>query len=355
MAGKPHIHKQRFVERRIMKKMIADYGELLPDKIEVCEHIHSKYRPLHMNQCRFLYRLAAHCDDLNEIEQIMEEYANHGWKRPYNDNTLECFQFCYGKEAGQRLYNAKICTCRERTIQQIADGTNAFANGRATAACKEAMVRFVANDPLWHRKRIRGCREFYIHRGITDPKIIEDEIRKVSETLPKYTKEEYIAKFGIDKWNKTVEARAAGLRNNGVVGRSKEANRFFEEVVKRCGFNDNFYWYAKSDKGEYWAKADDNRYFFVDFCIPSIKVAIEYNGYRYHPKSEIDSEYDARRSSYMLTSSEKWAYDEKKRAAIKDNGFLLIEVWSDNLPEMTTFCDELKRIVDERLKSLSAV
>jgi hypothetical protein len=354
MAGKPSIHKQRFVERRFMKKMVVDYGELPPDKIEVCEHIHSKYRPLHMDQCRFLYRLAAHCDDLTEIKEIMDLYASHGWKRPYNDNTIECFQFCYGKEEGQRIYDARCVKNREHTLQQIKDGKNPFTNGKAKEACKVAIAKLVAEDPLWHRKRIRGCREFYISRGITDPKVIEEEIRKVSSYLPRYTKDEYIAKFGIEKWNALNEAKIKGMRDKGVVGRSKESNMFFEEVVKLCGFDSDFYRYAKSFKGEYWVQHEDE-YFFIDFCIPSAKIAIEYNGYRYHPKYEHDIAYELRRSKSMRPLAEKWAYDEKKREAIKTNGFLLIEVWSDNLPEMTTFCDELKRIVDERLKSLSAV
>ena len=352
MVGVVHIHKQKFVERRFIKRLSKDVGELPSEKLAICEELNSKYSPLSMRAGEFLYELAYHSNDKQEIETNLLQFIDNKCKIPYTCNSKDCMMFKYGKVYGSQKYEDTKIRLAAQVKEQIKQGKSKIGSEMSILA-KEAVKQLVEADPLYHRKKNKTCIEYYHSRGIYDPAIIEQSISAAISTLPRNTKES----FTPERWEEIVEARKKGLRDRGIVGYSKEANKFFEKIIDTGVLKNLDYWYSKTHRGEFWVRdiADNNKYYFVDFCIPELKIAIEYHGHRYHPKSIDDLEYEKHRFSSMLPLEEKWQYDEQKRKSIKDRGFYYIEVWSDNLPDIHEFCDMLKEIIHERHKSLFAV
>ena len=264
MTAKAYPHKRKFMERRFIKRMKDEVGELPSDKIALCEQLAKEYNPITMNAGCFLYKLA-----------------------------------------------------------------------------------YYSNDP-----------EYYTSRGIYDPAEIERLISEHNKNnIVPCTKERIVSLFGESRWEEIVEARKQGMRDKGVVGYSKQATAFFDRVVETGIFGNYEYWYSKTHRGEFWVRDINNndKYYFIDFCIPELKLAIEFHGYRYHPKHENDLDYERDRFGSMLPLKEKWEYDETKRNTIKARGYYYIEIWSDNVPSIDKFVEQLKEIIHERHKLVSSV
>lgn len=133
----------------------------------------------------------------------------------------------------------------------------------------------------------------------------------------------------IQKYKDSMNSIISTKKSSGYV--SKESLKFFLPLYKHCrklGFKRNEIYFGISGSREFFIKdmniKNTNCGAFFDFCIPKIKLIVEYNGTFWHPRNVedwrnpwIDYNYAMERETY-------------KKNLIKSRNFELIEVWSDN-------------------------
>lgn len=159
---------------------------------------------------------------------------------------------------------------------------------------------------------------------------------------------------GTSRYNrlKSINSQKAIKQIND--GKSKEATIFFDKLTETNLFDGYDLWYASNTNGEYWIRDIDNnsKYYYIDFCVPELKIAIEYHGVKYHPKHQHDTNYELGRFGTLKPLSEKWSYDEQKRKSILLRGYSYIEIWSDNVPSIDDLKTRLEEIIVENTRPI---
>ena len=96
-------------------------------------------------------------------------------------------------------------------------------------------------------------------------------------------------------------------------------------------------YYGGNGRQEYFLYDDvSKRYYFYDFTIlkGDIKLIIEYNGFKYHPRKEKLTEEEWKNWKCLFNESvdaeTKYQDDCKKRDLALSNGFKYLEIWSDD-------------------------
>ena len=161
-----------------------------------------------------------------------------------------------------------------------------------------------------------------------------DEGVKRFETLRKsysFTREDYINKYGEDQW---IEKRC---KTNKKKFYSKEAKRFFEilleKINKKFGAVSDLKWLE--DEFFIW----DNEYrriYFYDFYfkINNIKIIIEYDNIFWHPRKNKDGVFNKNYNdsfSSVLTPEEKMEYYERKINIAKYRGYNIIVIETEKI------------------------
>jgi len=70
-----------------------------------------------------------------------------------------------------------------------------------------------------------------------------------------------------------------------VSGTSREAINFFKRLISLVDLRgDEYYFHNGEQNSEWWIRdfEDRKKFYFLDFFIPSISLAIEYNGIGWH-------------------------------------------------------------------------
>jgi hypothetical protein len=118
-------------------------------------------------------------------------------------------------------------------------------------------------------------------------------------------------------------------------GVSKESLKFFVPLYKKCrklGFERNDIYFGIKGSREFFVRdsTKENQGKFVDFCIPSINIVIEYNGTFWHPRKENEWEHP------FLDYEAAKLSDEYRKQLCENRNLDLFLVWSDdNLIEKT--------------------
>jgi very-short-patch-repair endonuclease len=90
---------------------------------------------------------------------------------------------------------------------------------------------------------------------------------------------------------------------------------------------------------------------FYDFCIPDLKIIIEFNGAKFHPNKNKLSEEDFNQWTQLLSkqsAEEVYKKDMFKMKLAKDNGYDIFIVWeNDNFNDKI---NELKFEINNKLK-----
>lgn len=348
MVATAHIQNRDFFSRRFMKRLLL-LGELTVDRKELVSELSLSVHPISNNAAGFLYTLALTADSHQEIRDNFKEYIDNRGRCPYNTNSLSQLVFCHGLTEGTSRYNRLKSINSQKAIKQINDGKSKAGKKMAEAAVCAIKNRLI-EDPLFYRKRNKGCKEYYISRGITNEDEISRLINNHLSTMPIVTKEKIIAEHGLDRWKEIKKARLDGMRlAKTPAGYSKEATIFFDKLTETNLFDGYDLWYASSTAGEYWIRDidDNNKYYYIDFCVPELKIAIEYHGIKYHPKHQHDTDYESGRFGSLKPLSEKWEYDEQKRKSILLRGYSYIEIWSDDVPSIDDLKTRLEEIIIE--------
>ena len=96
--------------------------------------------------------------------------------------------------------------------------------------------------------------------------------------------------------------------------------------LRKIGIPKEQIYFGISGSNEYRIKGESG-FRMYDFCILSHKIIIEYHGTAWHAKNEEESKYKTNPIGTLLESS--WDNDCYKKLLAIQNGFSIIELWSD--------------------------
>lgn len=147
-----------------------------------------------------------------------------------------------------------------------------------------------------------------------------------------------LEKYGVEYYSQT-NTHKNKIRDFLVKSRnifsSKEANNFFKELKekldKRIRIDDMYFSeYSK----EYFLRSKEKIYFY-DFCIPSLKIIVEYNGTHVHPNINMSKEeWDKWRNPFTKECADTvYKKDLRKAEFAKNKGFSIYFVWSNENKE----------------------
>lgn len=192
--------------------------------------------------------------------------------------------------------------------------------------------------------------EYYLNRGYN-----EIEAKEIISKLKKESSmfcPEYYQKLGYpieESKNLSYEYwKDNCYKNNSNV--SKESLKLFSIVYDRIKNLDMCVYFGDSNIGkkEYFLyDKNESRYYFYDFTIlkGDIKLIIEYNGFKYHPRKEKLTEEEWKNWKCLFNegvdAETKYKYDCKKRDLALSNGFQYLEIWSDD-----DFDSNIKKSID---------
>ncbi len=238
-------------------------------------------------------------DDLGR--QLFDEYRE---KQAYS-NTFEYKNKKYGWSADDFLrFNKSRAVTLDNLIEKygIEEGTeiyDAYISKQHLTKSKDYVVEKYGLD-YWESL----CKS----KGIT----LENYINKYGE------------KDGIEKYEKTVKSHPKFVSNM--------ATSFFQKLIDNNldlfdGLN---VYYGKDNEFGFYDKQTKN-YYFIDFLIYDLNIAVEFNGDFFHANPKI---YDSEFSNFWFTdktAKEIWKNDEVKNNAIKRRGFDLFVVWESDM------------------------
>lgn len=159
--------------------------------------------------------------------------------------------------------------------------------------------------------------------------LYQERCKKASVTLDVFLK-----KYGESGREKYAEfLRKIGPENFGSHGVSKESWRFFAPIVRCCfkqGLGKSEIKIGTSKRKEFWLSKKDYGFFFYDFCIPKLRIIVEYNGEGFHPNPAWPKEkWDSWRQVFSGKSADEvHAKYLQKVNLCKEYGFTVIQVFS---------------------------
>lgn len=80
---------------------------------------------------------------------------------------------------------------------------------------------------------------------------------------------------------------------------------------------------------EFWLVNKDGNYLMYDCCFRDLKIIIEFQGTRFHPKN-LQENWTAPFKS-MGTKEDVWQRDFAKKQLAEENGFTVLYIWGDNV------------------------
>ena len=84
----------------------------------------------------------------------------------------------------------------------------------------------------------------------------------------------------------------------------------------------------------------NNKRYYYDFTILPLKIIIEFNGHKFHPKTPDDVNW---KNPYVpeLTAFQKYTEDRKKEQVAIEQGFRVITVFDNNLPSIENLIKDI--------------
>lgn len=194
---------------------------------------------------------------------------------------------------------------------------------------------------LSKKDKMKHCVKYWLTQGYTNeesellrqPYLAEmknglnDLINRYGEIEGRIKYEKRILKYK-NSMNNVFESKKTG----GYV--SKESLRFFIPLYKKCrklGINRNDIYLGVNGSREFFIKDENikekNTGCFYDFCIPKLKIIIEYNGTFWHPRNPEEW------NNPWINFNDAMEKENYRKNLVNQRSFKLIEVWSDDNKE----------------------
>ena len=241
----------------------------------------------------------------NTFEYKKEKY---NWTKDDFDNynksrgvTIENLVKKHGEDVGMQIYND-------------------YVNKQHITKSKEYVVEKYGNQHWEDVCKSKGCS-------------LESYVNKYGETL------------GLEKYLNVVDKRTRFTSNM--------STNYFNNLISFGGdvFSDLKCYYGKDSEFGFYSK-EYRKYYCIDFCIPSIKLAIEFNGNYFHANPKYYQDCYCEFWFTKKTAKEIWEDDNKKNSAIQNLGYTLFVVWEDDI-ENVDIKNEIINFIKNKRNELS--
>lgn len=177
--------------------------------------------------------------------------------------------------------------------------------------------------------------EFYIEKGLT----LEESKKALAERQNTTSIKSYILKYGIKEGTKRYESRIEKFKNNWIEKSDEEKLLINQKRLIRNNFfsNESFIFFKTLEEkininikclygeSEYFLYDNINKtIYFYDFCIPELKIMIEYHGSFWHANESKDS---SDWSCPFYTYEDSLQRDHRKKLTAERNGYLYYIIW----------------------------
>lgn len=256
----------------------------------------------------------------NNKSYIMKEfYKIHEAKLPYSKTIDPDTGEFYTKEKIQILNKINLDKGRQKHIKNL----------------KEKKV-----FTIWQK-------EYWINKGFSEEEAKNIIYSKMNHNNLKFLISKYGETEGSRRFNKRQEKYKQTCKNKSPeemrewnikkVSKqpqrvSKSSIKFFDECLNRLqkeGIKFKKVYYNENE-WDFW-DYETKRIYFYDFCIPEIKILIEYNGIMYHPKYWMMPEEELKlwNSPYKVNGITQRDIDIRKETLAKERGFRFLTIWED--------------------------
>lgn len=240
--------------------------------------------------------------------------------------TLDKCKAKYGEEQGIIIYDNR----QKKWQKSLKKHGNAFYHKKSVSYKAFLKRGKTLDDYIEYRIKL-GSNEYILNKSIKyiiDNNLDFDELQKV------YKHFLYIHH-----------------QNNGTA--SRESLKFLIPIYRYCrkilklSKNDIMLGITGS-KEVYVRNSAGKGGYFLDFCILSSKIIIEYNGHIFHPDPWFMS--DDQFKNYTLpfgntTGEQKYKYDQKKLKYLKSQGYMVYVVWSNK--DFDLQLEEVKKFIND--------
>jgi hypothetical protein len=112
---------------------------------------------------------------------------------------------------------------------------------------------------------------------------------------------------------------------------SKIATDTFKNLIQILGSEDlgRVQFHDGVNNKEFWLVTKDGNYFMYDCCFRDLKIIVEFQGTKFHPKS-LQENWIAPFKS-MGSKEDVWNKDNAKKQLAEKNGFTVLYIWSDSI------------------------
>lgn len=211
----------------------------------------------------------------------------------------------------------------------------------------DKLVQKELKNPELRKRRLWNQIEYYTNKGYSEEvgyQLMQEKFKERNlQTMKKLT-EKYISKgqdeyIALENAQKDYKKRAKKTMKTRIENKSfgwqkasKQSLKFFQPLMDKLD-NENIEYYVGTETKQEWFIANGTEYFYsYDFCIPSIKLIIEYNGEHIHPNPTMskDDWNNWRHCWSKKTADECQKIDSIKLNVARDKGYNIIEVYESD-------------------------
>lgn len=250
-------------------------------------------------------------EDFSLIFDISTEQIKKITKQKYTTNSLEHFIKKFGEEKGKLKYE------EYKKRQAYTASSQYFLKEKGMT---------VEEVEQYHKKRGHTL------QGDIQKYGLEEGTKKWNEYCQRqayagvkleYFIQKYGEEEGIKKWNKLIKSKV----DNGAGSYSNISQQLFEQI--KCeqslfGKNELIFSVLNNDNVK--------KIYRLDFCNPSTKKAIQFNGVYWHAKPTKYQPDDMlkNRGGIKKKAKQIWEYDKQKLECAKQQGFDVLVIWEDD-------------------------
>jgi len=253
-------------------------------------------------------------------------------------------QFYKDKLKGKRLLPTQLEYYTNKG-QTLSEATQSLKKEQAKRAAK--LVEKELKNPELRKRRLWTQIEYYTNKGYSEEvgyqlmseKFKERNLQTMKKLTQKYIEKgedeftalEYAQKDYKKRAKKIMKTR---IENNsfGWQKASKQSLKFFEPLIEYLDKENIEYYVGDENHQEYFIAKGIDYFYSYDFCIPSLKIIIEYNGEHVHPNTNMSKEnWDKWKHCWTKESADICRKKELIKLNIaKESGFKVVEVYESD-------------------------
>lgn len=199
-------------------------------------------------------------------------------------------------------------------------------------------------NPELRKRRLWNQIEYWLERGYSEEvgyqlmqeKFKERNLQTMKKLTKKFINDGFIEEEAIQLAKESYKKRAAKIKqikmDNKSFGwqkASKQSLKFFKPLMDYLDENKIEYYVGDENHNEWFIAKGADYFYSYDFCIPSMKIIIEYNGEHIHPNPNMSkANWQKWKHCWTKESADVCrAKDQYKIDIAKEKGFNVIEVF----------------------------